>query len=183
MLKKNIFLTGSVGVGKSTIIRKVVDQLSLKVGGFSVDREGEKNNWNSFYLVKASAFNEGEQSRKSENNRFAIRKDGSSKWIISIDVFDKMGVQLLSNIDDAEIVIMDELGRFELSAYQFQKKVEDVLNSGKAVLGVIKDESNLFLDKIRKRKDVQIFRVTLENREEVYGEVMGIINYILSIEE
>jgi len=183
MIKKNIFLIGSVGVGKSTIIRKVIKQLSLNVSGFSVAREGKKNNWNSFYLVEASSFNIGEQSKKSEYNRFALRKDYSKNWEINIQVFDEMGAQLLTSIDEADVVIMDELGRFELTAYKFQKKVEEVLSSDKPVLGVIKDESNLFLDRIRNRKDVQIFRVTLENREEVYKEVLNLIKQILSIKE
>ncbi|WP_103065759.1 nucleoside-triphosphatase [Petrotoga sp. HWH.PT.55.6.1] len=183
MIKKNIFLTGSVGVGKSKIISKVIKQLSLNISGFSVAREGKKNNWNSFYLVQASSFNNNNQSKKSEFNRFAFRSDYSKNWEINIRVFDKLGVQLLTNIDDADVVIMDELGRFELTAFKFQKKVIEVLNSDKPVLGVIKDESNVFLDDIRNRKDVQIFRVTLENREEVYKEVLFLIKQIITLKE
>ncbi|POZ88087.1 MULTISPECIES: nucleoside-triphosphatase [Petrotoga] len=183
MIKNNIFLTGSIGVGKSTIIRKVINQLSLHVCGFSVDREGKKNSWNAFYLVEVSSFNNGDRSKKSKYNRFAFRKDESKNWEINIQVFDKIGVQLLTNIDDADLVIMDELGRFELTAFKFQKKVEEVLNSDKPVLGVIKDESNTFLDRIRNRKDVRIFRVTLENREEVYKEVLSLIKQLRSMKE
>ncbi|MGY4686404.1 nucleoside-triphosphatase [Petrotoga sp. DB-2] len=183
MIKKNIFLTGFVGVGKSTIISKVIKQLSLNISGFSVAREGKKNNWNSFYLIDASSLSKDNQPRKNEFNRFAFRNDYSKNWEINIQVFDKIGVQLLTNIDHADVVIMDELGRFELTAYQFQKKVKEVLNSDKPVLGVIKDESNAFLDDIRNRKDVQIFRVTLENREEVYKEVLSLIKQIISMKE
>ncbi|PNR87778.1 hypothetical protein X925_08800 [Petrotoga sp. 9T1HF07.CasAA.8.2] len=183
MIKNNIFLTGSIGIGKSTIIRKVINQLSLHVCGFSVDREGKKNNWNAFYLVEASSFNNGDRSKKSKYNRFAFRNDYSTNWEINIQVFNEIGVKLLTNIDNADIVIMDELGRFELTAYQFQQKVYEVLNSDKPVLGVIKDESNPFLDDIRNRKDVQIFRVTLENREEVYKEVLFLIKQIITLKE
>ncbi|ABX32435.1 AAA ATPase [Petrotoga mobilis SJ95] len=183
MIKNNIFLTGSIGIGKSTIIRKVINQLSLHVCGFSVDREGKKNNWNAFYLVEASSFNNGDRSKKSKYNRFAFRNDYSTNWEINIQVFNEIGVKLLTNIDNADIVIMDELGRFELTAYQFQQKVYEVLNSDKPVLGVIKDESNPFLDKIRNRKDVQIFRVLPDNREEVYKKVLSQIKLILSIKE
>jgi len=183
MIKNNIFLTGSIGIGKSTIIRKVINQLSLHVCGFSVDREGKKNNWNAFYLVEASSFNNGDRSKKSKYNRFAFRNDYSKNWEINIQVFNEIGVKLLTNIDNADIVIMDELGRFELTAYRFQQKVYEVLNSDKPVLGVIKDESNPFLDDIRNRKDVQIFRVTLGNREEVYKEVLSLIKQIISMKE
>ncbi|KUK80898.1 MAG: AAA ATPase, partial [Petrotoga mobilis] len=130
-----------------------------------------------------SSFNNGDRSKKSKYNRFAFRKDESKNWEINIQVFDKIGVQLLTNIDDADLVIMDELGRFELTAFKFQKKVEEVLNSDKPVLGVIKDESNTFLDRIRNRKDVRIFRVTLENREEVYKEVLSLIKQLRSMKE
>ncbi len=161
----------------------MINQLSLHVCGFSVDREGKKNNWNAFYLVEASSFNNGDRSKKSKYNRFAFRNDYSTNWEINIQVFNEIGVKLLTNIDNADIVIMDELGRFELTAYQFQQKVYEVLNSDKPVLGVIKDESNPFLDKIRNRKDVQIFRVLPDNREEVYKKALSQIKLILSIKE
>ncbi|PNR96662.1 nucleoside-triphosphatase [Petrotoga sp. 9PWA.NaAc.5.4] len=175
MYKKNIFLTGKPGVGKSKIINKLVSELNLKIGGFEVIRDGDKNAWTSFYLVEVSQINKSFNSLKSEINRFAFRKDINSKWEINIEVFNKLGVNFLSNLEDRDIVIMDELGRFELKAYDFQKKIEEVLSDDKVVLGVIKDESNEFLDRIRNRKDVEILRVTQENREVIYQKTKTLL--------
>lgn len=175
MYKKNIFLIGKPGIGKSKIINKLIAELNLKIGGFSVLRDGDKNAWTSFYLVEVSQINKSVNLLKSEINRFAFRKDINSKWEINIEVFNKLGVNFLSNLEDKDIVIMDELGRFELKAYDFQKKVEEVLSDDKVVLGVIKDESNEFLDRIRNRKDVEILRVTQENREVIYQKTKTLL--------
>jgi nucleoside-triphosphatase THEP1 len=56
---------------------------------------------------------------------------------------------------------MDELGRFELEAPLFLAAVTQALDSPVPVVGVLKAESNLFLDGIRARPDVKV--VTLDD--------------------
>ena len=70
-------------------------------------------------------------------------------------------------------MVMDELGRMELFSKKFQQKVLEVFDSSVPILAVIQDRRNQFLDAIRGRKDVVIFRVTEENREGLVGEIVG----------
>jgi nucleoside-triphosphatase len=66
---------------------------------------------------------------------------------------------------------MDELGRFELKAFEFQKKVFEIMDSPKPVLAVVKDEHNEFLDKVRNRKDKSMYRVKSKNHETVFENI------------
>jgi nucleoside-triphosphatase THEP1 len=64
---------------------------------------------------------------------------------------------------EGDIVIMDELGYLELEAYEFQLQVIKVLESSIPVLGVLRNEKNIFLEKVGAISEV--VEVKLENRD------------------
>lgn len=109
-----------------------------------------------------------------DNKRiFAFRKDPYQNFTVREEAFNNFGAFLLSQ--EAELIIMDELGRFELNAEHFKKEVFKLLDSEKIVLGTLKAESNSFLDKIRERNDVKIFWVTKENRDKIFQKVYKLV--------
>ncbi len=57
-------------------------------------------------------------------------------------------------LSEADIVVLDELGRFELEVPEFTDAVKDALDA-LLVVGVLKDESNWFLDGVRERTDTR----------------------------
>ena len=63
-------------------------------------------------------------------------------------------------------MLLDELGRFELQALEFQREVFSLLASEKIVIGVIKAESNPFLDELRRRDDLEIYELKEQNKEQ-----------------
>ena len=79
--------------------------------------------------------------------------------------FDGRGCALLAE-RDCDVILMDELGRMELDAHAFRAAVLAVIHSGTPVLGVIKPEHNAFLDEVRAQNGVELFPLTIENREE-----------------
>jgi len=67
------------------------------------------------------------------------------------------------------------LGRFELEADQFQKEVFSLLDSEKIVIGVIKAESNPFLDEILGRDDLILYHLEEYNQEQrakIYNKLL-----------
>jgi nucleoside-triphosphatase len=104
---------------------------------------------------------------------FAYRENTADKFTVEAEVFDNLGVELLRQ--PGEIVVLDELGRFELESQKFQKEVFSLLASEKIVIGVIKAESNLFLDKICERDDLNIYE--LKKQDE--GQSTEIFNKLL----
>ena len=166
-MANNLFLTGYKGVGKTTIIKKAVNEFDLAPAGFMTVRdEDSKGNWTRFYLVPANACITNDNVNPPSNNVFASRASKSDDIKINTNLFDQVGVKLLKG--DSDLVIMDELGRFESEAHQFQEKVEEVLESSVPVLGVMKDESIPFLNNLRKEYVPKVLRVTKDNRENIY---------------
>jgi nucleoside-triphosphatase len=183
-MANNILITGDKYTGKSTIVKRILDKLNLKPGGFVVGRTGELDKWLSFYLADPLDYYYHWQGKSSATFKkkcqiFAQREDPSQNWEVYPEVFNKKGVQFLeTGYNFRDIVIMDELGRFERKAYDFQDKVIEIMGSDKPVLAVIKDEHNDFLDRIRDRDDI-IYRVKKKNHEEIFENIYKSIKEII----
>lgn len=192
----NYFITGEMGVGKSTLLARILSTLKVEIAGFTVSRLNAQNKKPLIFRLKKAAElrkKGGERLKKVKtknislakiisedlnNEIFAYRKDPESKFNLRTEIFDKLGVELLS--EKGEIYLMDELGRFELAAAKFQKKVFSLLNSKKIVLAVIKAEENKFLNKIRQRNDIQIYNLKAENQNEIYIQLINNLRNLLN---
>jgi len=167
---KNIFLTGKPGTGKTTIIKKVIADLDLKIGGFYTEEIREQGERIGF-KVHSTNGEEGLLARKDIKSHYRVGKYG-----VLVSSFEIIGVKAVENaVQNAELILIDELGRMELFSKKFQSAVYEALECPKTVLGVIQQRKNPFLNKIRKRDDVQIFTITEENRDELPGKIMEII--------
>jgi len=146
----NIFLTGKIGAGKSTAIRSFLRKTNRSYGGFETKLLAN--------LVVLSDL----ASNKTE----VVAKRNGANWEVIRTGFEGIGKAAIERaLAERDIVVMDELGRFELDCKQFQKSVFSAINSDRNVLGVLKNESNPFLDKIRSLKEIVIMEVTEDNRE------------------
>lgn len=81
-------------------------------------------------------------------------------------VFDSLGCRLLENAEQADIIVMDELGFLESDARIFQNRILKILDGDIPVIGVIKPKRSEFLDRVRAHPKVKLVEITPENREE-----------------
>ena len=168
----NIFLTGEIQVGKSTIIKKILKtHPDWSVGGFvTVTRFGDiPGAVGGVYIQKAPGSDE-----YSADNRVGIRwSDNRAEGFA--EPFEKAAENLLAGNECCDIVLMDELGFMESGAQQFQAAVLRELESDVPVLGVIKPRHSKFLDAVRSAWDTQTVEITVENREEMFEYVNHIL--------
>lgn len=73
-------------------------------------------------------------------------------------------VLIPSIILDADLIVIDEIGKMELFSEKFKQKVVEALNTGN-VIATIMERPHPFTDAIKARKDVTVFTVTEENRD------------------
>lgn len=160
--KSNIFITGQKRSGKTTIILNYLKKYKLEnLAGFMVARKLKDNKPVSFHLISPADYINSERvPALNPDNCFALRaRPADYRWQVKSEVFNNLGVRLLKAGDKNSLVIMDELGRFERNSWEFQTQVFKTLLSERQVLGVLKAESNPFLDKIRGRTDTDIFHL------------------------
>lgn len=161
----NILLTGSINIGKSTIISQVVKKLALKgksCAGFYTLPRVINGKLVGFYIEPIL----WENPLLPIESRM-IARNVVPQWIADTRTFEDIGKEVLEYAlsSVADLVVMDELGFFESDAIGFQAKVMELLDSEKTVLGVIKPLNLPFLNNIRKRDDVCLYEVTKENRD------------------
>jgi len=174
-MPNNYFLTGNVRTGKTTIIKELVTELNLTARGYTVGREGHEGNYITFFFIDPQIYFYQGIMKKEEDKIFAFRDNANKQWKVNLNVFNQTGVRMLSEGLCKDIVIIDEVGRFEAKAVAFQNKIFDILNTSKLVLGVLKEEKNLFLDQLFNNSDIQIFEVTITNREKVKNDLLSLL--------
>lgn len=173
-VNKNIFLTGKPGVGKSTILKQVMELLQINAVGFCTLPyyiEGVRQGFYLSGLVEAEVYN---------NNTPISVQVGSMRCVGITETFETLGVEVLeTSLKQDKWILMDELGRLEKSAGNFQKQVLKCLDSDQGVLGVIKSCEEPWLNNIKSREDISVFEVTEENREDVLQKVLIEIERII----
>ncbi|HHX75328.1 MAG TPA: methyltransferase domain-containing protein, partial [Firmicutes bacterium] len=163
---KNIFLTGDLRAGKSTLLNHLASSLPLsQVAGFRTSRYYQEKKLTGFYLEDIR------HPVEVSDDKFIGRCIGDNYWVSLPATFDAYGVKILDEClrEKPELVIMDELGFFENDAHRFQEKVFAVLDSPLPVLGVLKKKDTEFLNRIRARDDILLFEITPANREMMFG--------------
>ncbi len=156
-----VFLYGRQGAGKSTLVRRAVKRLGVMPAGFLTVRRPDCSGggW-SLYLTPVDGSAAGER---------AAVCDAEGRWEAFPDVFDRLGVWLLSFAAPPQLIIMDEIGFMERDARLFQARVLALMDGPCPVLGVIKALSDPFLDRVRAHPDVVCVEVTEANRDALPG--------------
>ncbi|CAK8691723.1 cancer-related nucleoside-triphosphatase homolog [Clavelina lepadiformis] len=181
MPRHHIFLTGVPGVGKTTLIKKIVKALQDKgriLNGFYTEELRENGSRTGFDVVSLDG---------SRSPLARIRKDATykkqptvGKYAVKLDEFERTAIPLLKHevrADRNVVVVIDEVGKMELFSKVFQSKVSQLLNCSEVVvLGTIPVKKSFpiqFVEEIRQRADVRVFEITFQNRNNIFEEIIN----------
>jgi nucleoside-triphosphatase THEP1 len=168
-MQKHIFLTGEKGVGKSTIIRKLLDGYKGTIAGFFTVRTNEV--YHDRYSVHLLAA--GGMDKPSEENLLFFCGVPFDEG--KTNRFNNLGCKALEGCMGAELIVMDELGPNEGNATEFCQAVMNVLNGDVPVIGVLQKADSPFLKVIANHPKVQVIEVTNKNRDGVLETLRSII--------
>ncbi|WP_454053023.1 nucleoside-triphosphatase [Clostridium sp. Marseille-Q7071] len=170
----NLFLTAPSGTGKSTVIKKVLYELNISIGGFQVERC--LDNEGNIYFDMISF-------KDKKRNNIIGKCAKSKKPIPNLYTFETKGVEILNtSLENSDLIVLDEVGFLEENAENFKSSIIKVLDSNKIVLGVLKEFDSPFLNELRNRKDISIVKVTLDNRNYIASHILDILkNWNVSI--
>jgi nucleoside-triphosphatase len=173
-MMKNIFLTGEIKVGKSTIINKVLLNSSLNVRGFKTIPVLNNGNLTGFTM-------ESLNPDDTYPEPYIGKELNDGTWTSVPKTFEEYGVKILkeSLIAQPDLILMDELGFFETKAPSFQQQVLNCLASSIPVLGVIKPIKTPFLNAVRSFPATVVLEINTENRNEKYVELLKLLKEVL----
>lgn len=160
----HVLIHGEPGVGKSTLIQRLLQNAQGPVYGFYTKKEAGEGDGAPVYIHGPTG-----ARMYGEENRVAVCGANSAKAFLH--AFERCGVALLSNIPRGALVVMDELGFLENSAAGFQRAVLAAFEEGRTVIAAVKPRSTPFLDAVRTRENALLFYLDLENRSGMYEQV------------
>lgn len=159
-----IAVTGSPGIGKSTLVAKVISGTKLRVGGVLARDRCYKDRRTGFELLDLSTGMRGILADEAG--------DGPQlgKYRVHLDDLDRIGAQAVENALGCDLIVVDEVGPMELSSHRFVLAVEKAIASPKPMLVVLHQWSNHRLAK-KIRGSFRVLTVTRENRDSLADEI------------
>lgn len=161
-----VLLTGRPGCGKTTLIKRVVNELALPAGGFYTEEIRERGQRVGFKIVTL----EDKEAVFAHVNFKTSQRVG--KYGLDLNALDTFGANAVRTAARArQLVVIDEVGPMEIQSRIFCDVVNETFDSGVPILGTITARSFPFTDTIKKRPDVTLLEVCSENRERVASEL------------
>ena len=166
-----VFFTGRPGIGKTTAVLRVVEKLreaGLRVGGM-VSREmrvGGKRV--GFEIIDLSTGRRGTLAHVNQPQGPRV-----GKYRVCLEDLDEVGVGSIRRaIDEADVVVIDEVGPMELFSQRFKEVVREAVGCGKHVVGTIHQRvSDKLVVELKKSPRVRVVELTEFNRDHVPQEV------------
>ena len=153
-------ITGRPGVGKTTLIQKIIDRMeSVNAAGFYTAEIRSKGSRQGFELKGLN----GESRILAHVHINSPHRVG--KYRVDRDGFEEFLVTLGLQNPDVELIVIDEIGKMELFSDGFRTLVHQILNSDKPLLASIALKGSGFIKRIKQRSDIHLVEVTRENRE------------------
>lgn len=161
MKVKNFLITGPPRSGKTTLLMEIINQLKkekLKISGITCPEIRQGGTRKGFKIVNLET---GEEGTLAEVNPTA-KGPKIGKYTVNLEDLDEIGTKTIIDAveNEADVVIIDEIGVMELQSKKFQQAVKKALNSNKPVVGIIHRKSNHpLLQAIRRRQDTKIYQI------------------------
>ena len=164
----NIFITGPPRIGKTTVVKKVMSLLTkkgYKAGGMFCPEIKKTGKRLGFEIIDILSRERGILAHINQSYGPRI-----GKYKVNLHDLSRIGVNAIKTaINQADYIVIDELGPMELQEIDFQRKVIRALNSLKPVLGILHWKlRHPIIHMIQNRKDVLIKEITLQNRDLIH---------------
>ena len=168
--KRHILISGERGVGKSTLIEKLLAASSRPRYGFITKmRPAGPDGFHPIYIHPAGQ-PVAERTYTEEN---CIGTCDSRTHRPNLDAFNVLGVRYIEAARPDGIIVMDELGFFEAKADDFTAAVLAALAGDVPVIAAVKSRTDIpFLNAVRAAPKAEVFYITPENREELYERLL-----------
>ena len=163
-MPRNFFVTGRPKSGKTTLIRKVVEELKemgLRVGGFVTPEEKEHGTRTGFHV---------QDLESGKVAVLAVAGGGGprvGKYGVDVKSFEGIALPVMERFKEYDVIVVDEIGRMELESAGFADALEEILNSKTPLIAALHRD---FVE--RYGPFGEVFTLTMDNHEAVYKELV-----------
>jgi nucleoside-triphosphatase len=167
---KNILLTSHPGVGKTTLIIKLIERLKdYRLQGFYTEEICEAGKRLGFQLRTL----EGERIVLAHENFRSPYHVG--KYGVDIEGLERVLGKAIRLYAECDFYIIDEIAKMECLSAEFRNIIEKILDSKKKVIATIAKHGNDFAESVKKRNDVYLLELTRSSRDYLLDEIINLM--------
>jgi nucleoside-triphosphatase len=163
-----ILLTGKPGIGKTTLVRKIIEQMqpAPMIGFYTAEMRSEE---------KRCGF---ELRGLNGARRVLAHEDFKSRRLVGRYGVDTAGFEaFLEQLDllhpNAGLIIIDEIGKMELFSKRFQSLIQELFDSNRQLIATIALHGGGFVQEIKQRPGVLLLEIMRDNRDHLLAEILG----------
>jgi nucleoside-triphosphatase len=163
---KNLFIAGTRGVGKTTLLREVTLSKRDRIGGFYTEH------------ILAGRVQKGFMIRTFDGQDRMLAAKGLKsphqlgKYGVDLNALENVGVPALKlGLMSKDLIVIDEIGSMEMMSERFRLTLLEALTSTKPVLATIRAAAQPFSDHVKKLSDTQTLVLTKSNYAAVKQQV------------
>lgn len=163
----HVLIVGEQGVGKTTLIHRIIEELGTPVWGFETKKAACQTECGFPVFIHET----GKEWIEAQENLVGYCENKVRQRFPN--AFDRFAEKL--QLPQEGIILMDELGTLENGAEVFCKRVLELLDGETPVLAAVKYKDTAFLQAVRGHNNAKCFYLTPENRDSLYFEVLAFI--------
>ena len=172
-MKNIVLVTAPPRTGKSTLIKKIVEQMGEQnfCGFFTEEilKEGERVGFkvkelNGVELVFAHVD--------------IVSSYKISKYNVDIEGFEKFVAGFFQKISRDKILVIDEIGPMQVLSPLFREKITKLFNTPVAMLGTVFLDQHAWLDKVKRSDKIDLVNLTTQNRNTIVQPIVEKISTI-----
>ena len=169
-----ILLTGLPGCGKTTAIMKIVAGLDCSsVAGFYTEEIRENNKRKGFRWKRLDGVG-GILAHVDIKSRFHVGRYG-----VDVAGFEKSVVPILdAEQNDAELFVIDEIGKMECLSRKFIAAIRGLFDSDKSVLATVARKGAGLISEVKNYPGTELFNLTGKNRDKIIDEIIQILSFL-----
>jgi nucleoside-triphosphatase len=152
-------------------MERLVSHIRKPITGFFTREITEKGRRIGFSITTLDG-KEGVLAHVNMKGRFTV-----GRYTVNLHDIDQIAVPSMLPSTPDDVVVIDEVGRMECFSPIFKQVLIKVLDSDHQVVGSIAQKGDEFIQEIKARDDVLLFRVSPENRDtpELFAELLAAI--------
>jgi nucleoside-triphosphatase len=159
-MTKNLLLTGTSGSGKTTLIRRLSEIFKeFNPAGFYTG-EIREDGLQTGSLVAPLFGDSRVFSHLTLKSKYAV-----GRFRVDVKGFEMMIDSVFARDRKTGLYLIDEIGKMECLSKKFCKYIKELLDSERPVVASIAEKGTGIVTEIRKRSDVELHEVNLENHD------------------
>jgi len=163
-----IAITGAPGSGKTTLCKRLIEALSLKVGGILTQDLRQNKARAGFEILDIATQQKGILAHVASKTGPKV-----GKYTVNLADIEQIAIPAIEGaLKEAELIVIDEIAPMEFKSPAFVSTVEKALSALKPLLVTFKQNfEHPLIERIR--REFSIYEITLQNREQVFSQLLA----------